>query len=239
MCVHQNIAWLLLSATAPRKGKDMGKKHIRERKTAELVFVLDRSGSMSGLEEDTIAGFNTMLKKQKGEVNVTTVLFADELEELYFRKRIDDVSEMTDKEYFVQGTTALLDVIGKTIHKMILSEKKQEEKNKGPVIFVIITDGYENASRVYTYESVKKLIEKQKKSGWEFLFLGANMDAVREAGNFGISSDRAVAFHNDKQGVALNYKVVGNTLSFMRMERTMPMDSSWKDEIEKDYKKRK
>lgn len=220
----------------------MGKSDLIEKRGTELVFILDRSASMEGLEQDTINGFRSMIKrkkKQKGAVKVTTVLFDDVCEELYFRQKIKEVPEMTKKEYFVGGCTALLDAVGKIIHKMLRVEK--ERKKEVQVIFVIITDGFENSSKEYTYDSVKKLIEKQKNAGWEFLFLGANMDAVREAENFGISSDKSVTFHNDSLGVALNYEVLGETITAMRMEESGMhfLDDSWKAAIEKDYKNRR
>lgn len=218
------------------------KKSMEKEKSAELVFILDRSASMAGLEEDTITGFNTMLRKQKeqkGEVKVTTVLFDDVIEELYFREKIEDVSQMADKQYFARGCTALLDAVGKTIQKIVLSGRAEKKKTDS-VICVIVTDGFENASKKYTYESLKKLIEKQKKVGWEFLFLGANMDAVREAANFGISHDRSVVFHNDSLGIALNYQVIGETVAAMRIAEPemVPIDGSWKEKIEEDYGKR-
>lgn len=208
---------------------------------ADLVFILDRSASMEGLEEDTIRGFNSMLKKQVKPSRVTTVLFDDKTEELYYRKELRDVREMTGKEYFVRGCTALLDAIGKTIYKMDASHRKREGEKSDKVIFVIVTDGLENASCEYTYAAVKKLIEKQKKTGWEFFFLGANMDAVREAANIGISSDRSVTFHSDSAGTTLNYKVIGRMLYTMQAEfpAWKEIDASWKYEIEDDYNKRR
>ena len=179
----------------------------------ELVFILDRSGSMAGLESDTIGGFNGMIqkqKKQKGKANVTTVLFDDRYDLIHDRFSLKTIRPMTEKEYYVRGCTALLDAVGKTIHKMAniqkhLPEKKRAEK----VIFVIITDGMENASREYGYKEVKAMIEKEKETyGWEFLFLGANIDAVAEAGRMGIHADRSVTFQNDSQGIAVNYQAV-------------------------------
>ena len=210
----------------------------------ELVFILDRSGSMAGLENDTIGGFNGMLEKQKkqdGEANVTTVLFDDRYEMIHDRFPIHAVQPLTDKEYYVRGSTALLDAVGRTIHqagniqKYLPADMKAEK-----VIFVIITDGFENASREYTYDRVSRMIERQKEQyGWEFLFLVANMDAVSEAKKFGISADRAVTFENDSQGIATNYRVVEETISCMRSMPSMArMDGSWKEEIEKDFQLR-
>ncbi len=210
----------------------------------ELVFILDRSGSMAGLESDTIGGFNSMLEKQKrqdGEANVTTVLFDNRYEMIHDRFPIQAVQPLTEKEYYVRGGTALLDAVGKTIHHMGNIQKYlPEEMRAEKVIFVIITDGMENASRQYGFDEVKRMIERQKKGyGWEFLFLGANMDAVSMAGRFGIAPDRAVTFENDSQGVAVNYRVVEETLSFMRSAPVMSeMDGTWKNEIEQDFRSR-
>lgn len=220
----------------------MEKKEISEKGETELVFILDRSASMKGLESDTIRGFHSMIerqKKQKGKVRVTVVLFDDVCEELYFRKKIKKIPEMTEKEYFVRGCTALLDAMGRTLYRLIRVEK-EKKGSKSQVIFVIITDGLENSSREYTYGAIKKIIERQKKKGWEFLFLGANMDAVREAANFGISSDRSVTFCNDREGVALNYEVVGDAISSIRSasEQNSAIDGSWKEKIEQDYSRR-
>lgn len=210
----------------------------------ELVFILDRSGSMAGLEKDTIGGFNGMLKKQKrkdGEANVTTVLFDDRYELIHDRFSIQSVRPLTEKEYYVRGCTALLDAVGKTIHQMGNTQKYLAEDLKAEkVIFVIITDGLENASREYSYERIRHMIRRKKsRYGWEFLFLGANMDAVSEAQKFGIRADRAVTFENDGQGVETNYRVVEQTISCMRgMPVMADMDGSWKREIEEDFEKR-
>jgi len=175
----------------------------------ELVFILDRSGSMGGLESDTIGGFNGMIAKQKKEgekVNVTTVLFDDETEILHDRFPITDVSPLTEKDYYVRGCTALLDAVGKTIGKVENVQKRLPEQSRaGKVIFIITTDGLENSSREYTYGKVRKMIEAKKECGWEFLFLGANIDAVEEAGKIGIRADRSVTFENDSEGISLNY----------------------------------
>jgi uncharacterized protein YegL len=207
----------------------------------EIVFILDRSGSMGGLESDTIGGFNAMLDKQrkeKGEAVVTTVLFDDRMELLHDRTNMKGIKPITQKEYFVRGCTALLDAVGKSIHKIGNAQKNTaEEEQAEKVLFVITTDGLENASREYTYEMLKEMIEHQKtKYGWEFLFLGANMDAAAEAGKFGIGGDRAVNFHSDGEGTRLNYTVVSEAVSEIRNKAAMSPD--WKRKIDLDYESR-
>lgn len=207
----------------------------------ELVFILDRSGSMGGLEEDTIGGYNAMLEKQKkesGEAVLTTVLFDDHYELLHDRINLRGIAPITDKEYYVRGTTALLDAIGKTIHKIGNAQKHTAEEERAEhVMFVITTDGMENASREYTYDKIKYMIERQKtKYNWEFLFLGANMDAVDTAQRFGIDPDRAATYHADKEGTMLNYQVISETVSRMRSDKVIAKD--WKKAIDKDFKKR-
>lgn len=210
----------------------------------ELVFILDRSGSMRGLERDTIGGFNGLLDKQKqqeGEARVTTVLFDDQYEQIHSRFPLDQVRELTERDYYVRGCTALLDAIGKTLHQMALIQKHlPEEERAEKVIFVITTDGQENASREYTRAQVKRMIEKEREQyGWEFIFLGANMDAVAEAGSFGIRADRAVTFENDSQGVQMNYRVVSEAICDMRCAPSMAaVGAEWKKEIEEDFQKR-
>ncbi len=207
----------------------------------ELVFILDRSGSMSGLETDTIGGFNSMLEKQKkesGEAFVTTVLFDDKYELLHDRKDIKGINAITDEEYYVRGSTALLDAMGITINNIgkALSDTNEEER-PGKVLFVIITDGMENSSREFSYEKIKEMVEHQKsKYAWDFIFLGANIDAIMTAGSFGISADMAANFVSDSAGTKLNYKVVSEAVSSFR--KCKKVDSSWKNEIEKDHKKR-
>lgn len=208
----------------------------------ELVFILDRSGSMCGLEEDTIGGFNSMLKKQQntpGDALITTILFDDGIETLHDRVSVRDVSPMTDRDYTVRGSTALLDAIGtavthiETIHKYARPEDVPEH-----TMFVITTDGMENASRKFGYDQVRTMIEQHKKADdWEFLFLGANIDAIATAGRFGIASDRAVQYHSDSVGTALNYEVVSDAISSVRS--SVPLSASWKAPIDTDYKKRK
>lgn len=207
----------------------------------ELVFILDRSGSMSGLESDTIGGYNAMLKKQQqepGEATVTTVLFDDEYQLLHDRINIKGISPITEKEYFVRGTTALLDTIGKTIHKIHNAQQHTSPEHRADkVLFVIITDGMENASREYSYAQVKQLVERQKETyGWEFIFLGANIDAIATAATFGISADRAANYHADSQGTQLNYEAVGCAVSEFRTSRQI--SDRWKARIDEDFKKR-
>ena len=208
----------------------------------ELVFILDRSGSMGGLESDTIGGFNSMLDKQQkeqGDAVITTVLFDDQYELLHDRINIKGVKLITSKEYFVRGCTALLDAVGKTINKIGNVQKNTvDEERAEKVMFVITTDGLENASKEYSYERVRNMIERQKgKYGWEFIFLGANIDAVAEAAKFGITEDRAANFSSDSEGTRLNYAVVSETVSYMRKNSSVP--SEWKEKIDKDYRDRK
>lgn len=208
----------------------------------ELVMILDRSGSMGGLESDTIGGYNSMLQKQKeteGEVLVSTVLFDDRSEVLYDRVPLDKMPKMTDKEYYVRGCTALLDAVGGAIHHIGNVHKyAREEDRPEKTIFVITTDGMENASREYSYDRVKEMVERQKeKYGWEFIFLGANIDAIEVAGRFGISADRAANYHSDHEGTALNYDVLGETVCLMRSSAA-PIGAGWKKRIDEDFKKR-
>lgn len=198
----------------------------------ELVFILDRSGSMEGLEEDTIGGFNSMLKKQKkqaGEANVTTVLFDDEIDIIHDRFPLSAVKNLTSSDYYVRGCTALLDAVGSTVKKVENIQKRLPEELKAEnVIFVITTDGLENASQEYTSNMVKKLIEKNQKKGWQFIFLGANMDAVSEAKKIGIPMNRAAGYKNDKKGVELNFAVAGDILNCMRSSEFSDSDKDLK-----------
>jgi len=214
----------------------------------ELVFIIDRSGSMSGLEADTIGGFNSMLKKQKkedGEAYVSTVLFDDRSEVLHDRLEISKVEEITDKEYYVRGCTALLDAVGGAIHHIGNVHKyAREEDRPAKTLFIITTDGMENSSREYSYDKVKKMIKRaQEKYNWEFLFLGANIDAIDVAGRMGISKERAANYECDPVGTQLNYTVLEKAVSKLRRcevreAATVFEDSSWKEEIEADYAKR-
>jgi uncharacterized protein YegL len=209
----------------------------------ELVFILDRSGSMGGLESDTIGGFNAMLEKQKkkedGEAIITTVLFDDQYELLHDRINLRGVAPITDKEYYVRGSTALLDAIGRTIHKIGNAQKHTAQQERAErVLFVITTDGMENASREYSFEEVRSMIDHQKhKYGWEFLFLGANIDAVATAGRIGIDRSRAANYHADGAGTRLNYEVVSEAVSCFRASQ--PIMEDWKERIDTDYKNRK
>ena len=207
----------------------------------ELVFILDRSGSMGGLEKDTIGGFNAMLEKQKavdGECRITTVLFDNRYELLHDRIDIKAVTPITEKEYFVEGSTALLDAIGRTIHKIGSAQRHTADDYRAEkVLFVIITDGEENSSREFSADKVKSLIERQKgKYAWEFIFLGANIDAVETAGRFGIEADRAQNYHADSEGVGLNFRVMSDAVVSFRECAAMP--EGWNDKIQKDFNRR-
>ena len=207
----------------------------------ELVFILDRSGSMAGLEADTIGGFNSMIAKQKkeaGEALVSTVLFDRDSTVIHDRLPLEKVPPMTEKDYFARGCTALLDAVGEAIHHIGNVHKyARREDVPEKTLFIITTDGYENASRRYSYETVQRMIERQKeKYGWEFLFLGANIDAVETASQFGIGADRAVNYQCDSEGTALNYEVVSEAISSVRC--SAPLSADWKKRIDEDYKKR-
>ena len=207
----------------------------------ELVFILDHSGSMAGLEKDTIGGFNAMIEKQKGEEGeayVSTVLFDNYTKVIHERVTLDRVPELTRKEYYVRGCTALLDAVGGAIHHIgNIHKYAREEDRPEKTLFVITTDGMENASRHYTYERVKAMIQRQKeKYGWEFLFLGANIDAAKEAARFGIEADRAANYHADTLGTKVIYEAVSETVCDFRASK--PMATSWKDRIDADFKKR-
>ena len=205
----------------------------------EIVFILDRSGSMNGLERDTIGGFNSMIEQQKkaeGEALISTVLFDNVSEVLHDRVNVKDIRPMTDRDYTVRGCTALLDAIGGAIHHIGNVHKyARPEDVPEHTMFVITTDGMENASRRYNSEKVKQMIERQKaKYGWEFLFLGANIDAGREAEKIGIARNRSVTYENDSKGVELNFKAVGKAISKAVESDAMMdfMDDHWADEIE-------
>ena len=207
----------------------------------EIVFILDRSGSMAGLEGDTIGGFNSMIEKQKkepGEAFVSTVLFDNETEVIHDRMDIKKIEQMTDREYYVRGCTALLDAVGGAIHHIGNVHKyAREEDRPEKTLFVITTDGMENASRKYSYEKVRTMIQRQKeKYGWEFIFLGANIDAAKEAARFGISEDRAANYHADSVGTAVIYETVSEVVCNVRANR--PMGKEWKRNVDADYKKR-
>ena len=208
----------------------------------ELVFILDRSGSMAGLEDDTIGGFNAMIEKQKREAGsaiVSTVLFDNESEVICDRADIQNIEPMTRKEYYVRGCTALLDAVGGAIHHIGNVHKyAREEDRPEKTLFVITTDGMENASRKYTYDRLKGMIERQKERyGWEFLFLGANIDAAKEAARFGIRADRAANYHADTVGTGLVYETVSETICQFR-QCCAPISVDWKEKLDKDYQKR-
>jgi len=207
----------------------------------ELVFILDKSGSMAGMEADTIGGFNSMIEKQRkeeGDVLVSTVLFSNESHVIHDRVNIGKIEPLTERQYCVGGGTALIDAIGQAIHHIGNVHKyARDEDRPEHTIFVITTDGMENASHRYSSDEVKKMVRRQKdRYGWEFLFLGANIDAVETAAHFGIGADRAVRFHNDRKGVALNYDMVSMTVG--RMRACAPVGAEWKEEIEADYASR-
>lgn len=210
----------------------------------ELIFILDRSGSMHPLESDTIGGYNGFLERQKaeeGQAIVTTVLFDDRYELLHDHVDIQRVAPITEKEYYARGSTALLDAIGKTIsdveHRQHFSD---EADTPAKTMVVIITDGLENSSHEYSLEQVKKMIQtQQEKHGWEFIFMGANMDAVKVAGGMGIAANRAVNYHADSQGTALNFYSVTAAASMLRQSPSGTIDESWREAIDEDYEKRK
>lgn len=210
--------------------------------TSELVFILDRSGSMSGLEKDTIGGFNSLIQKQrkeKGKCYVSCVLFDDVQEVIYDRVPVNEVKKMTQKQYYARGCTALLDAMGGAIHH-IGSVHKYSKEEIGKTLFIIITDGLENSSKRYTYVTIKQMVERQKeKYGWEFIFIGANMDVIQEANKFGI--DQAVRYACDEEGTALNYSVLSENIIKMRTtvgnaKESLPAD--WAHKIKDDYQKR-
>ena len=214
----------------------------------EIVYILDRSGSMEGLEKDTIGGFNSMMEKQKntgGNALVSTVLFDDEIEILHDRILIEKVEKMTDKQYFARGCTALLDAVGMAIdHIGKIHKNASADEKPDKTIFIITTDGLENASCKYSYEKIKEMVNRQqKKYGWEFIFIGANIDAYDEAGRFGISRDYAVNYHHDAKGVEMVYKSLGKALChYMDVQDNKSgstlAESNWREEIDEDFENR-
>ena len=208
----------------------------------EIVFILDRSGSMAGLEDDTIGGFNALIRKQKreeGEAIVSTVLFDNESQVVQDRLDIQRVEPLTRREYYVRGCTALLDAVGGAIHHIgnVHKYAREEDRPEG-TLFVITTDGMENASRSYSYRQVKDMIRRQKENfGWEFLFLGANIDAAKEAERFGIDADCAADYHADSKGTAVIYEAMNEAVCSVRASR--PMSADWKQKVDADFRKRR
>ena len=213
----------------------------------EVVCILDKSGSMSGLERDTVGGYNSMIEKQKkedGEAYISTVLFSDYSKVIHDRVSVDKIEPMTEKEYYVDGCTALLDAVGdaihhiKTVHKYVREEDRPEK-----TLFIITTDGQENSSKRDSYDKVKKMVEHQKeKYGWEFIFLGANIDAIAEAGRFGINQEMAVNYNCDEVGISTSYMALSEAVSCVRKVKrgrlNEALGKNWKKDIEEDYKKR-
>ena len=216
-------------------------KNANKNGITELVFILDRSGSMSGLEKDTIGGFNSMIEKQKkqeGECYISTVLFDNESEVIHDRVKLSEIKPMTEDDYYVRGCTALIDAIGGAIHHIGNVHKyARPEDVPEHTMFIITTDGMENASRRYTSDRVKAMIERQKeKYGWEFLFIGANIDAVETAAQYGINPDRAVNYNADEKGTKILYATVSESICQMRANA--PLQANWSEEVNKDYQKR-
>lgn len=208
----------------------------------ELVFILDRSGSMGGLESDTIGGFNSLIEKQKkedGKCFVTTVLFDNHIETIHDRVELSEINKLTEKEYFVRGCTALVDAIGYSVsHIEKIHKYARKEDVPENTMFVIITDGMENASRRYSSDEVKRMIEKHKeKDKWEFLFIGANIDAVETAGHFGIDEDKSVNYHADREGTRVVYTAMAQAVKNVRA--SAPLSREWKDDINADFESRK
>ncbi len=213
-----------------------------KRNITEIVFILDRSGSMAGLENDTIGGFNALIekqKKEKGECFVSTVLFDNVSEVLHDRLKLESIPKMTDRDYTVRGCTALIDAIGGAIrHIGNIHKYARPEDVPAHTMFVITTDGMENASRYYTSDQVKKMIEEQKeKHGWEFLFIGANIDAVETAARYGIDPRRAVNYNADSEGTRILYQSVNQAVCNVR--KSAPLRSDWKKDLEEDFRRRK
>lgn len=207
----------------------------------EIVFILDRSGSMSGLERDTIGGYNSMLEKQRreqGDAIVSTVLFDNKSDVVHDRVPIDKIQNLTDKEYFVRGATALLDAVGGAIHHIgNIHKYARKEDVPEKTLFIITTDGMENASSHYSYKDIKKMIERQKKKyGWEFLFLGANIDAAEMGAKIGIDRDFTANYKCDEIGTELNFNVMSAAISTVRACK--PLERNWKNKIDEDVKKR-
>lgn len=207
-------------------------------KITELVFIIDKSGSMSGLENETIKGFNELLnkqKKQKDKALITTIFFNTTMQFINERKDINEVKEITLNDYRVGGCTALLDAIGNAIN-YILNNQINDKENEYNNMVVIITDGLENSSLEFSYEKINSLINKKQKEDWQFIFLGANIDVIKEANKMGIASDNAVSYNNDEKGVKLNYEAISLAISDVRSNKKL--SKKWRSEIDDDYKKR-
>lgn len=207
-------------------------------KITELVFVIDKSGSMSGLEDETIKGFNELLNKQKnekGKALITTIFFNTTMQFIYERKDINEVKEITLNDYRVGGCTALLDAIGNAIN-YIYNNQINDKENEYNNMVVIITDGLENSSKEFSYEKINSLINKKQKEDWQFIFLGANIDVIKEANKMGITSDNAVSYNNDEKGVKLNYEAISLAISDIRYNKKL--SKKWRSEIDNDFKKR-
>jgi len=216
----------------------------------EIVFILDRSGSMGGLESDTIGGFNAMLKKQQAETEgsalVSTILFDHESIVLHDRVPLAEIQPLTEKDYQVRGTTALLDAVGDAIkHIKNIHKYAREEDRPQKTLFVITTDGMENASVKFSYKDIKRLIEQQKEIGWEFVFLGANIDAAEVAEHIGIDRDDAVDYHADSKGTQKVYRAMSMRMSMARSRPSKSAsvkatnDTAWREELDEDFKSRK
>lgn len=207
----------------------------------EVVFILDRSGSMAGLELDTIGGFNSMLEKQRkepGDAYVSTILFDSTSEVIHDRLPIHEVPKLTENEYYVRSCTALLDAVGGAIsHIANIHKYARQEDIPERTLFIITTDGMENASHRYTYKMVRQMIQEQKEKGWEFIFLGANIDVAQEAERFGIDESMAANYHCDEDGMALNYQVIHEALCKVR-KNNLPLTADWKKKIDDDYQNR-
>lgn len=202
----------------------------------EIIFIIDRSGSMAGLEDDTIGGFNSFVERQKqeeGEAYITTILFDDKIEVLHNRENIHLIDKLSRKEYYVRGCTALLDAVGFSLNKTVETVNKLPEQYKPEkVMFVITTDGYENASKEFDYHKIKNMITYHKEHNWEFLFLGANIDVELEAGKLGINPSRAVKYYNDESGIEASYKSISAFASKLRKSKWMFLeDDSWKEDV--------
>ncbi len=236
-----------MSAAIRARPEEKTEEDTMNKNLTELVFVLDKSGSMSGLEKDTIGGFNSMLKKQRkedGDVVISTVLFDDRMQVLHDRADLATIKDLTGKDYQVGGSTALLDALGKAIkHISKVQRSLPEDERPAKTMFVITTDGQENSSHDFTYEKIKKMVEKkQEKKQWEFLFLGANMDAISAAASIGIRADRATNYHCDAVGTAVNYSALSKAVSKFRVCEPGCADaalSKWDEEVVEDFKARK